>query len=118
MLLNELHAKLDNLWADFWPATELRPLAVVDFINSVFFIRQLDETQSKKERSAAFYGKPVEASLYSSPQADLRWSSFQHLDKESIYLHFNKIDGYCIAAKRTSRTRSASIAYSKSLWHL
>jgi len=78
MFLNELHAKLDDVWDDFWPATELRPLAVVDFINCIFFLRQLDETPS---------------SVFAPDQEDLRWSSFQHLDEQRLYLLFNKKDG-------------------------
>ena len=104
--MNEWHAKLDELWGDFWPATELRPLAVVDFINCIFFTRQLDETQSTRQRSGPFYSEPAEKPFLSPTQEDLRWSSFQHLDEHRLYLLFNKKDGVLDSVKNTQ-------AYSK-----
>lgn len=102
MTLNELHAKLEDLWSDFWPATELRPLAVVDFINCIFFLRQLEETESKKERSADFYGKSVEQSVFIPGAEDFRWSSIQHLDEQRLYLLFNKEKGVLDFIKNTN----------------
>ena len=101
MHLNELHVKLDDLWSEFWPATELRPLAVVDFINCIVLIRQLDVTQSKNERDLVFNEKHLEKPIYSIDQEELQWNSFQHLDKGSLYLRFNKENGILDFVKNT-----------------
>ena len=104
--MNEWHAKLDELWDDFWPATELRPLAVVDFINLIFFARQWDETQSSKERSEPFDRNPAEQPGFSLGQEEVCWSTFRHLDEHRLYLLFNKKDGVLDFVKNTQ-------AYSK-----
>ena len=89
--MNEWHAKLDELWDDFWPATELTPLAVVDFINSVFLARHLDEIQPQ--------------AVFLPEQEDLRWRSFQQLDEHRLYLLFNKKDGVLDFVKSTDAYR-------------
>src|SRR5215203_2771424 len=105
MTMNEWHAKLDELWDDFWPATELRPLAVIDFINSVFFARQFDEIQVKEFKSQDRIVNPLAQPVFSVNHDDLRWSSFQHLDEHRLYLLFNKKDGVLDLVKNTEAYR-------------
>lgn len=90
MLPTEFRAELDALWSEFWPATDIKPLAVIDFINSVFFIRYLEEVQEKKERVASFYNKPVESPVYAEDQQEFRWSAFNQMDKHDLYQLFNR----------------------------
>src|SRR5215203_7332346 len=107
MTMNEWHAKLDELWDDFWPATELRPLAVIDFINSVFFARQFDEIQLKEVRSEDLAVNPSAQPAFPVKHDDLRWSSFQHLDEHRLYLLFNKKDGVLDFVKNTETYRKS-----------
>ena len=101
MTMNEWHAKLDELWGDFWPATELRQLAVVDFINCIFFVRKLHETETTTEKVDSFYTGTREQTGFSPAHSDLRWSSFQLLDEHRLYLLFNKKDGVLDFVKNT-----------------
>ena len=91
MLSTELHAELDSLWTEFWPATDIKPLAVIDFINLVFFIRQLE--LQEKERQPGSYRKAQEPPIFEADQQQFRWSAFQHLDKEELYSLFNRNGG-------------------------
>jgi hypothetical protein len=91
MLSTGLHAELDSLWTEFWPATDIKPLAVIDFINLVFFIRQL-ELQEKEFQTGSFR-KAKETPIFESDQQQFRWSAFQHLDKEELYSLFNRNGG-------------------------
>jgi hypothetical protein len=91
MLSTELYAELDSLWTEFWPATDIKPLAVIDFINLVFFIKQLE--LQEKERQPGSYRKVQESSIFKADQQQFRWSVFQHLDKEELYSLFNRNGG-------------------------
>ena len=91
MLSTELHAELDSLWTEFWPATDIKPLAVIDFINLVFFIKQLE--LQEKERQPGSYRKAQEPPIFKADQQQFRWSVFQHLDKEELYSIFNRNGG-------------------------
>jgi hypothetical protein len=93
MLSTGNSAVLDKVWNGFWPATDLKPLAVLDFVNSLLFLKQLDEIQAEEGRISALSGKPVEDPIYTPDQQDLRWSSFQYLDQESLFEIFYKKDG-------------------------
>ncbi len=88
MLSTESRAGLDALWSDFWPATEVKPLAVIDFINSVFFLRYLETIQEQREHLS--YNKPFENSIYNEDQQRFRWSVFRHMDKNQLYQLFNR----------------------------
>jgi hypothetical protein len=92
MLPDEFRAELNKLWADFWPATDIKPLAVIDFINLIFFTRYLEEAHEEKEQASVFYSKPAEVPIYGEDQEDMRWSSFQKLDKQNLYVLFNRKD--------------------------
>jgi hypothetical protein len=87
MLSTELYAELDSLWTEFWPATDIKPLAVIDFINLVFFIKQLE--LQEKERQPGSYREAQEPPIFEADQQQFRWSAFQHLDKEELYSLFN-----------------------------
>ena len=90
MLSTEFHAELDSLWTEFWPATDIKPLAVIDFINLVFFIRQLE--LQEKERQPVSYRKAQEP-IFEADQQQFKWSAFHHLDKDELYSLFNRTGG-------------------------
>ena len=113
MLPTEFRSELDALWSEFWPATDIKPLAVVDFINSVFFMRHLEEVQEKKERAASFYNKPVESPVYADDQQEFRWSSFQHLNKHELYQLFNRPENSLLDFARSTAEYKKWTRYEK-----
>ena len=90
MLSTELRAGLDNLWNEFWPATEVKPLAVIDFINSVFFLRYLQAADEQREQVNRFNNNIASTSIYGEDQQRFKWSVFQHFDKVQLYQLFNR----------------------------
>jgi|GEM_PF-6029844 len=99
MLSSEYSAKLDKIWTGFSSTTELHAPAVLDLINSLLFIKQLDEIQAEKGRLSALSGKPVDNPIYTTDLQDLRWSSFHYLDQKSLFELFYRKNGVLEFAK-------------------
>ena len=102
MLSTELRAGLDVLWEEFWPATEVKPLAVIDFINSVFFLRYLQIVDEQKEQAARISNDATWVSSYGDDQQRFKWSVFQHLDKTQLYQLFNRPDNNALQFARAT----------------
>jgi len=99
MLSNENSAVLDKVWAGFSRASQSNPGAVLDFINSLLFIKQLDETQAEKGKMSALSGKPMENPTFTKDQQDLRWRSFHYLEQDSLFKLFFQENGVLDFAK-------------------
>jgi hypothetical protein len=97
MLSTEHSGLLDKIWQFYWPATDLKPLTVVDSLNSLLFIKQLDESASEKEKNTV-PGTP-ENLVVKPEEQNFRWSSFQHKDPESLYELFTGKPGVLDFAK-------------------
>jgi hypothetical protein len=66
---------LDQLWDQFWPATELRPAALAEFINTILFLKQLDEEQPEIEKTV----KPADVN------ENYQWKVFSAFDTHTLY---------------------------------
>ena len=85
MLSTEYRATLDKIWSGFLLASESNHFAVLDLINTLLFLKQLDQIDAEKGKLSVLSGEPVENPIYTQDQQDLRWQSFHYLDNESLF---------------------------------
>ena len=85
-----LRTKLDEKWEGCWPVSTLRPLALLDLISYVFFIKKLDDKEllNKKLR-----GRPGDDFIYSEDLREFNWTMFRNMDAQQIHDLFTKQDG-------------------------
>jgi len=90
MLTPQLQKKLEEKWNNCWPVGNLRPLALLDLISYMFFIKKLDDCEliHEKVKNAA-----SDTFIYSKEMEEFTWSKFQNLDAREIQHLFNKEHG-------------------------
>lgn len=93
MLTTELRNDILKIWNAFWTGGISNPLAVIEQITYLLFIKRLDELQTLKENKAALLGTEVEQPIYSAAQKELRWSTFKDMDPETMFQLFRKENG-------------------------
>jgi hypothetical protein len=93
MLSTEDREILDKLWSSMWPATELKRLAVLDYVNALLFIKQLDDGEIRKEKNSGISLNNADQPFFSKDQQNLRWNSFQQLNDEELYELFTTSNG-------------------------
>lgn len=96
MLTPTLRSKVDQLWDKFWSGGIANPLAAMEQISYLLFIRRLDATDAKRQRDAKFTGEPytsVFGGTYATPDGkrrqrrELRWSEFKSLPGDELLAH-------------------------------
>jgi type I restriction enzyme M protein len=85
MITGELKSKVDRLWDAFWSGGISNPLAVIEQISYLLFIKRLDDLELLQERKANRTGKPVEKPLFSKSQQHLRWHRFKDKDAQTMF---------------------------------
>ena len=95
MITGEMKSQIDKVWNDFWAGGVSNPLAVVEQITYLLFIKRLDEVQAAAEAKAAGLGKKPERTVFpdgkdglETPQFQkggcpyelMRWSQFKNKD--------------------------------------
>lgn len=93
MLTQELRTDIDKIWNAFWTGGISNPLAVIEQITYLLFIKRLDELHTLKEKKATLLGEPIEKFIYTADQKELRWSTFKDMDPESMHRLFTKEGG-------------------------
>lgn len=53
MIVGEIRSQIDSIWNDFWSGGLSNPLAVMEQITYLLFIKRLDELQLLEEKKAA-----------------------------------------------------------------
>ena len=100
MLSQTIQAKIDQLWDKFWSGGISNPLAAIEQISYLLFMRRLDELDLKLKGDAEFTGEPY-ISLFDGnfqlpdskedvDKATLRWSFFKHLEGEEMLSHIQR----------------------------
>lgn len=82
MITGELRSKVDRIWDHFWSNGLSNPLAVIEQISYLLFMKRLDELEEAEERKANRTGQPMGRRLFNENQQHLRWSRFK--DFESV----------------------------------
>ncbi len=93
MLTPDLRSDIDKIWNAFWTGGISNPLAVIEQITYLLFIKRLDELQILKEKQATLLGEAIAKPIYTEEQKQLRWSTFKDLDPESMHRMFTKDEG-------------------------
>ncbi len=90
MLKPHLQKRLDEKWNNCWPVSDLRPLALLDLISYLFFIKKLDDWDliHKKVKEAS-----LENFVYTKEIEEFAWSKLQNLEARQIQHLFNKEHG-------------------------
>lgn len=97
MITGEIRSKIDQIWDAFWTGGVASPIAVIEQMTYLLFIKGLDEVQAKKEKQAQLLGGKVEDTLFpegdfANPVTkekvayrDLRWSRFKNLEPRAMH---------------------------------
>jgi type I restriction enzyme M protein len=90
MLTPHLQKRLDEKWNNCWPVSDLRPLALLDLISYLFFIKKLDDWEliHSKVKGAA-----LDNFIYTKEIEEFTWSKLQSLNARQIQHLFNKEHG-------------------------
>ena len=96
MLTKKQQAKIDNLWDKFWSGGIANPMAAMEQISYLLFMRRLGEMDRKRLEDAEwlkqsytslFAGKYQRADGKKYPKSELRWDEFRHLPAEEMLTH-------------------------------
>jgi type I restriction enzyme M protein len=93
MLPPDLRTDIDKIWNAFWTGGISNPLAVIEQITYLLFIKRLDELQIVKEKQSSVLGEPIEKPIYTEEQKELRWSIFKDMEPETMHRMFTKENG-------------------------
>jgi type I restriction enzyme M protein len=93
MLTPDLRSDIDKIWNAFWTGGISNPLAVIEQITYLLFIKRLDELQVLKEKQAITLNETIEKPIYTEQEKQLRWSTFKDLEPESMHRMFTKDQG-------------------------
>ena len=88
MLTGQIRNQVDQVWNAFWSGGVSNPLAVIEQITYLLFIKRLDELHTLEENKASRLGKPMERRIFpegtrsSKGRAyeDMRWSRFKNFE--------------------------------------
>jgi type I restriction enzyme M protein len=91
MLTGEIRNQIDQIWNAFWSGGVSNPLAVIEQITYLLFIKRLDDLHTLEEKKARHTGSPMERRIFPEgededgrPYSDLRWSRFKHFEARTM----------------------------------
>lgn len=93
MLTGEIRSQVDRVWMAIYTGGISNPLAVVEQLTYLLFLKRLDEMQTLEENKAARLNKIIERVIF--PQGidskgrtyqDIRWSRLKNLDPHDMYI--------------------------------
>src|SRR5450432_3555763 len=93
MIVGEMKQQIDSIWNDFWSGGLSNPLAVMEQITYLLFIKRLDELQALEERKAeGLKLKKLERRIFPEGRdargrdyEDLRWSKFKGSEPREMF---------------------------------
>ena len=87
MLTKNLQKQLDEKWRECWPVSDLRPLALLDLISYLFFIKKLDDWELIHQK---IKNTTSDNFIYTKEIEEFTWSSLQNPGPREIQKLFNK----------------------------
>jgi len=84
MITGEIKSKVDKLWEIFWTGGVTNPLAVIEQVTYLIFIRGLDELEEKKEKESIMLGVEHK-NMFPNDKQHLRWNKFKNLEAQKMY---------------------------------
>jgi type I restriction enzyme M protein len=97
MIVGEIKSQIDSIWNDFWSGGLSNPLAVMEQITYLLFIKRLDELHTREESKAVTLKlKKLERRIFPEGKDgrgkdggrdynDLRWSRFKHFEAKEMF---------------------------------
>ncbi|MFD6515400.1 N-6 DNA methylase [Rhodococcus sp. NPDC060176] len=85
MITGELKSKIDRVWDSFWSGGLSNPLAIIEQITYLLFLRRLDDLQTLAEKKARVTGVAIEDPKFLPGQEHLRWSRFKNNDPDVMF---------------------------------
>jgi len=76
---------VDRIWDHFWANGLANPLAVIEQISYLLFMKRLDDLDLAAEHAANRTGQPVRRRFFGDEQQHLRWSRFKDFDSERMF---------------------------------
>lgn len=110
MLTPQLKKSLDEKWDKCWPVSDLRPIALLDLISYVFFIKKLDDRNLLHQN---FQSVENENFISIKEIKEFRWTNFQKLDEREIHQLFNKKFGIITLMSNYGNSKSLYSDYFK-----
>lgn len=102
MITGEIKNRIDTIWDTFFSGGITSPIAVVEQMTYLFFMKMLDDAQRTKEANANAWGTVIKDptfkdGMWHNPETDkdvpyeqLRWSVFRNLEAEAMYRTISK----------------------------
>lgn len=87
MLTPQIQRSLDEKWDNCWPVSDLRPVALLDLIGYVFFIKKLDDWDLLHQDIKS---SENENFISTKEIREFTWSNLQKTDAREIQQLFNK----------------------------
>lgn len=111
MLTNKLKESLNKKWGNCWPVSDLRPLALLDLISYLFFIKKIDDFEliHQKVKTAG-----MDNFIYTKEIEDFSWSTLQSLTDREIHQLFIKEHGVIDLMNNYAQLNSLYSDYFKS----
>lgn len=81
----EIKSKIDKLWDMFYSGGMSNPLAAIEQISYLIFMRRLEDMDNQQKRSAERRGQEY-ISLFKGKE-NCRWSHWMHFDAETMLKH-------------------------------
>jgi type I restriction enzyme M protein len=124
----ETKSQIKSIWDDFWAGGLSNPLAVMEQITYLLFIKRLDDLQTMEEGKAATLKIPMERRIFPEgfdgrrtrkpgepgydedrgrPYDDLRWSRFKLFDAKTM---FEVVDQHVFPFIREVVAKESSVA--------
>ena len=85
MITGDLKTQIDRVWDAFWTGGISNPLAVIEQITYLLFIKRLDELHTAEEKKANRLGRPIEHAIFEKDEQELRWSRFKNLEAKEMF---------------------------------
>lgn len=86
MITGEIKNKVDKIWEYIWAGGLTNPLAVIEQLTYLMFIKSLDDKQLKNEEDSVMWGIEAETIFPTSAIGQsMRWSKFKNLNADDIF---------------------------------
>jgi type I restriction enzyme M protein len=82
MMTPSLKTHLDEKWEDCWPVSTLRPLAILDLLSYIFFIKRLSDKELLNKKSPFNRGNSLN---YTSDVGEFTWGKLRNMDAQRIH---------------------------------
>lgn len=89
MLDPEIKSKIDKLWNMFWAGGLANPLTAIEQMSYLIFMKRLEDLDNSNRARAEARGEE-HRSIFAGHE-NCRWSSWKHMNAESMYKHVGEV---------------------------